>query len=103
MGWHKAMNTCPAGYRLPTRQEFVSLFGGCDAKVMVGEYGRCNTCSNSDKCSSMFGKDSWYYWSSSSSAANPSLAWFVNFGFGYVDGYVVKDRDFNVRCVRSGP
>ncbi len=102
MNWHKAKKACPGGYRLPTRQEFVSLLGGCDAKVRDGKNGDCNKCANSRKCRSMFGKDKRYYWSSSSYAADSSRAWYVYFYNGYVYNSD-KDFDCNVRCVRSGP
>ena len=102
MNWHKAKKACPGGYRLPTRQEFVSLLGGCDANVRGGKYGYCNKCAKSRKCRSMFGKDERYYGSSSSYAADPSYAWGVHFDSGLVDD-VDKGDDNNVRCVRSGP
>ena len=70
ISWHDAKNACPGGYRLPTRQEFMSLLGGCDAKVRGGGRGYCNRCAKSNKCSSMFGKDEGWYWSSSSYAAD---------------------------------
>ena len=102
MSWHNAGNACPGGYRLPTRQEFVSLLGGCDADVRGGKVVSCNKCAESSKCSSMFGQDEGYYWSSSSYAADPSEAWHVTFANGIVY-YVDKDYDYNVRCVRGGP
>jgi len=91
MSWHDAGNACPSGYRLPTRQEFVSLLGGKE-----------NSCSKSSKCSSMFGGDRRSYWSSSSYAADSSHAWGVRFGNGRVD-YYAKGNGRHVRCVRGGP
>jgi len=102
MTWHDVGNACPSGYRLPTRQEFVSLLGGCDAKVRGRKWGYCNNCKKSGNCSSMFGRDLRYYWSSSSYAADSSLAWCVYFTSGDVDS-ADKANDANVRCVRSGP
>ncbi len=46
-----------------------------------------------------------YYWSSTSYNFNPTLAWFVNYDDGYVEGEKLQsDKTFNnyVRCV-SGP
>ncbi len=102
MNWHKAKNACPDGYWLPTRQEFVSLLGGCDADVKGGKGGSCNKCAKSRKCRSMFGKDERHYWSSSSDAADSPYVWNVRFNSGDVD-CGDKDNDFGVRCVRSGP
>ncbi len=102
MNWNDAKNACPGGYRLPTREEFVSLLGGCDADVQGGKYGSCNDCDKSSNCSSMFGKDEGWYWSSSSYAADSSRAWYVYFANGFV-GFDDKGSAYNARCVRSGP
>lgn len=40
-----------------------------------------------------------YYWSSTASASNPSIAWPVYFNGGYITGYVKTDNFF-VRCAR---
>ncbi len=102
MDWHEANNACPSGYRLPTRQELVSLLGGCDAKVRSGGGGYCNKCAESSRCSSMFGQDEGCYWLSSSYAAASSSAWRAAFDSGLLV-YGVKDGVINFRCVRSGP
>ncbi len=100
MKWKAAKSTCPSGYRLPTRQEFVDLLGGCGSDVRSGEYGYCNKCSASRNCSSIFPFDTHCYWSSSPDGGN--FAWSANF----ISGYVGRDDVYNgyaVRCVRSGP
>ncbi len=102
MKWYKARKACPKGYRLPTRQEFVALLGGCNADVRGGKRGRCNKCANSIKCRSMFIKDKRWYWSSSSYAADSSLAWGVGFSSGNV-ATNVKAAGNHVCCVRDGP
>ncbi|MBI5525156.1 MAG: DUF1566 domain-containing protein [Deltaproteobacteria bacterium] len=43
-----------------------------------------------------------YFWSSTSYAANTSIAWYVHFGAGGVSGYD-RPSNSNVRCVRGGP
>lgn len=102
MKWDAAMKACPAGYRLPTRQEFVELLGGCDGAVSGVQTGACASCEKSAGCSAMFGEALGFYWSSSSYAALPSFAWLVAFGSGNVVN-VDKRNDYDVRCVRSGP
>ncbi len=101
----KARKECPRGYRLPTKQELMSLLGGCDAGARGGIRGKCNKCAESNKCSSMFGRDKKYYWSSSTYEAGPNVAsnaYYVSFYSGNVDFYDKANHDY-VRCVRSGP
>ncbi len=88
-----------AGYRLPTRQEFVELLGNCDGDVLSGARGYCDTCAASTNCTNMFGPDTRYYWSSSYIDSN---AWYAGFNVGSVY-YVEKASPNDVRCVRSGP
>jgi hypothetical protein len=102
MTWHKAKSACPSGYRLPTRQEFVNLLGGCESDVLSGGVGPCNKCSASSNCSSIFISNTDWHWSSSSNASNGDYAWYVSFDFGYVYSYG-KDLNAYARCVRKGP
>jgi len=100
MPWARAMKACPAGYRLPTRQEFVNLLDGCDEKVRGGGSGYCAICGKSAMCSSMFGKDEGYYWSSSVSGS--SSAWDASFYGGRIAGDDQSPGGY-MRCVRVGP
>ena len=43
-----------------------------------------------------------YYWSSTTYAYYPSLAWLVNFSNGNVHGYYDRYYNMYVRCVRGG-
>ena len=36
MDWTTAQSACPEGFRVPTRQEFMSLLGGCDGRIATG-------------------------------------------------------------------
>ncbi len=113
MDWHEAMNACPSGYRLPSIQEFMSMLGGCYTVSFGGRFDRCNECANSSTCSSMFGEDTGWYWSSTSFASRPDLAFYVDFDDDDINSGADKDSDYvldlftvvdlNVRCVRSGP
>ncbi|MCP4198181.1 MAG: DUF1566 domain-containing protein [Proteobacteria bacterium] len=91
-----------AGYRLPTRQEFVELLGNCSDDVLNGAFGYCDTCETSTNCTNMFGPDTLFYWSSSS--YDDDLAWKATFGLGSLD-VAQKDPwpEGFVRCVRTGP
>ena len=103
MDWSAAKSACPSGYRLPTRQEFVDLLGGCDSDVTSGNPGHCKMCSESGNCSGMFPSDTSWYWSSSSYADDVSYAWFVAFYGGGV-GYIGKSSaSGSARCVQGGP
>ncbi len=95
MNWHGAMRACPSGYRLPTRKEFMSLLGGCES-------GTCNKCAKSSKCSSMFGEETGFFWSSSSYEDDSRYVWCVGFDFGGVSR-APKGGDVGVRCVRGEP
>ena len=97
--WDRAMQICPAGYKMPTREQFVALLDGCDAKVKSGGAGRCNSCMYSKTCVSMFGKDKSWYWSSSPTATDESAAWGVVFEPGTI-GSINKEKEYFARCVR---
>ncbi len=105
MNWYAAEFACPDGFRLPTREEFIELFGSCETKVLEGDWGVCNSCSNSDICGNMFPKeDIAWYWSSTfySEGAIDSVnrAW----GAGFYGGDISMSEtveEQNVRCVRS--
>ncbi len=45
-------------------------------------------------------KDDDAYWSATSSAKNETLAWYVDFYFGYIH-YNMKSDTYHVRCVRD--
>ncbi len=100
MDWNDAMTSCPSGYTLPKRQEFVDLLGGCDSDVLSGSWGYCNSCSKSADCADMFGPDEGLYWSSPSHDGYG--AWYAGFSSGSLN---IPDKPFKnfVRCVRDGP
>ena len=104
--WQDAIDYCRElslgdhdDWHLPTRQEFIDMLGGCDSAVLTGSFGYCNTCANSTACSSLFGADTSWYWSSTSEGSG--RAWFADFGIGFVSGS--DDTETHVRCVRSAP
>ena len=47
--WGGALEACPDGYRLPTRQEYVDLLGGC-----AGGSAECDSCDMNPTCAPMF-------------------------------------------------
>lgn len=106
--WQAAIDYCDGldfgghtDWVLPTRQDFVDLFGGCDDNVLDGYNGWCNPCPESETCSALFGADTDWYWSSSSSSITDN-AWYVNFVSGIVNPGPKELLNF-VRCVRAGP
>ncbi len=98
LNWNQASVHCPAGYRLPTRAEFIELLGGCDPSSTSGEVGHCASCGKSEPCSALFGDDKGWYWTST--VGRPDRAWFASFSDGYVSHFNVANR-CNVRCVRA--
>ncbi|MCK9462211.1 MAG: DUF1566 domain-containing protein [Proteobacteria bacterium] len=107
MSWTEARGACPPGYRLPSRQEYVDLLGGCDDKVARGKPGLCAKCSASADCNAMFAQDAYpAYWSSS--PFDDDRAWFASFYRGDVNHFDARGVHWGVnigagaRCVRSG-
>ncbi|MCK9463736.1 MAG: DUF1566 domain-containing protein [Proteobacteria bacterium] len=98
MDWNAAMHACPSGYRLPTRQEFIDLLGGCDSDVGNEKSGNCKKCGLSDSCNRMFEFKTGLFWSSST---DDDYAWRSSFSDGGVGKARVK-YEVSVRCVRSG-
>ena len=104
MSWSEALKACPVGYRLPTKQELVLLLDGCNSGVKSGRGGRCNSCEDSSKCSSMFGEDTGDYWSSTPSHSKPDHAWIVRFDPPWGAWHVIRDKESSTkdaRCVRG--
>ena len=102
--WSETTTSCPPGYRLPTRQEFIDILGNCDADVKNNKVGFCDTCesedaNSSDICTGVLGSDSGHYWTSSS--VGGGYIWIVYLDTGEVTQYPTV-ASLYVRCVRSG-
>src|SRR6185436_5083167 len=75
-------------WRLPNSKELESIVESCGHNPAINQ--------------TLFpGAQSLFFWSSSSYAADPSNAWFVNFNLGYASNYF-KTSNFAVRLVRRG-
>ncbi len=123
VNWTEAKDYCESlggnhEWRLPRRQDFINMVGGCDSNVMRESSlgGWCNSCARSDNCSALFGSDSRHYWSSSRSGSE--RAWRFDFKHGQMENdYILGDSSIKlsvnlayivsgsgyVRCVRAGP
>jgi hypothetical protein len=57
--WSQALNACPAGFDLPSLDDFVQILSGCDSQVINhSEYGgECDSCGQSPECDAMFTND----------------------------------------------
>jgi hypothetical protein len=106
LDWENAVDYCDdldlAGHTdwtLPGRQDFVDLLGGCDDDVLGGNAGYCDSCADSSTCSSLFGPDEDWYWSSS--PVGGASAWFAYFFNGYVE-WLLIDNEGSTRCVHPG-
>jgi hypothetical protein len=85
----------------------VCFIGKCDCRLpTIGELQAivdlsAPGCGSGAPCTTIPGSTAYYYWSSSTYATDPQLAWIVFFGDGYVNSF---DKNFNryVRAVRGG-
>ena len=109
MEWQPAKNYCSdlkigeySDWRLPSRKEYINMLGGCPQKVLNGEYGACNSCSNSLKCSKMFSKNDQWFWTLSEYEVDKTKAWIININGGHVNENA-KTIAYYVRCIRNEP
>ncbi|MCP4679103.1 MAG: DUF1566 domain-containing protein [Deltaproteobacteria bacterium] len=85
-------------WRLPSRDDFIELLGGCDNDVTSGDWGYCNSCEKSETCNALFGSEENLYWSST--LENKNKAWTAYLGSGRLSRIFVRSY-VNVRCVCS--
>ena len=112
--WNKAKKYCSdsmvanyADWRMPTRNEYINLLGGCPKNVLDGDSDACNSCSEKNgKCIKMFSEDTATYWTFTEKALKnqsspiPEASWYVNFYNGYIS-IGTKISYHNVRCIRN--
>ena len=95
--WDKAMDACPQGWRLPTREDFLDLLGECEEDASGDGTETCGSCG--EECNALFGlynDDHGYYWSSTEDGEE---AWSVYFNYGNA-GFESKDEKHWARCVK---
>ncbi len=91
--------TLGAGYRLPTKEEFMDLLGNCSDEVSYYSCDECDSRDGQTTCTDMFDSDSGLYWSSPSDS--DYSAWSVYFGDGGLEE-LSKYIELSIRCVRDG-
>lgn len=84
-------------WHLPVRDNFVELLGDCDSSVTGGWVGYCDSCADSTTCSTLFGVDVEYYWSSSITGGE---GWYAYFQNGRLN-FETLVTTYHVRCVRE--
>ncbi len=97
---------CPAGYELPTREQYEALLGGgCDKQNPDDVWNCTNSCEESTVCNDMFGADTGDYWTSTTLSGGMSGRWVVYFDIGsssLLNRDVAPTSPINaVRCLRS--
>jgi len=103
-----AGSACFAGHcdwRLPEISEFQTIMVGSGGSTATGQAQTCDTSGPCiDPAFAVLGgrTASSVYWSASSLATNPSLAWNAGFSNGNVLGTSLKSSDGFVRAVRAG-
>ncbi len=123
MNWFSAVSYCEeltAGvWSLPTADELISLLRGCQNGIEAdmgpslctmnpdncsladtcGSVSNCDVCSDGCYWNPALNGSCSVYWSSSSYAPDPDLAWYVYFSYGDVVNLDKEDSGY-VRCIR---
>jgi hypothetical protein len=103
--WDEALRIAPAGWRLPTKDELVSLVY-CSSGMPAYWKTASESCEGAYSRPTIWGvvfpntPEDWF-WSSSPSASDAHGAWGVSFGNGLVNNYN-KGYTSYVRLVRGG-
>lgn len=95
--WDDASRACPAGWRVPTRIELISLLDGCSPGAH-DPGASCRNCSQSALCSKLMGHGDGVTWTADR-AADRALT--VDLARG-VSGSAPRSETALVRCVKDG-
>ncbi len=95
----RAVQTCPAGCRVPSLGEFLDVLEGCGPDAAMGHEGSCRSCRESRICSRLLGPDEGTYWAVS---PDEDQAWTVRLSDGSFHA-VSKATEALVRCVQPVP
>jgi hypothetical protein len=83
---------------LPDRGQVVSIFDNCDSEALGDGAGFCDACAESETCSSLFGPDELFYWTSTQFSED--FSWNIDFDMAGI-GTIPTSENAYVRCVRS--
>ncbi|MBW1872281.1 MAG: hypothetical protein JRJ19_09460, partial [Deltaproteobacteria bacterium] len=102
--WHMARNACPAGYRLPTVDEYAILLGGCRETNHGKFFKKCTRpCGQNPACAAMFGgKYDVSHWTATTRKDMAGLSW-IAYLSGILGSTNKKSTSELTRCVRNGP
>lgn len=105
LDWKEAASSCPAGYRLPTAQEFGTLLACTNESGTSDRDARtCRPCPEAGACHGLFGQDTGQYWSLS-----PVVSYFLPADVSFETGrfsraeFSMPYSSHAVRCVRWDP
>ncbi len=104
--WHEAQRVAPAGWRLPTKEEFASLIycsSGEPAYWQTSSFTRCTGAYESPTILEVafpYTPENWF-WSSSPDVKDSNSAWFINFGYGGIYSTFKSNAGY-IRLLRSG-
>jgi len=101
--WEAAMNACPSGWRLPSKEDFDDLSKSLLSDVMLfrdswwnATLGGCRKETGTIPCPLTEG----YWWSSYTSGNLAYYAYYQENGTTLDGNYFVKTRGLSVRCVK---
>jgi Protein of unknown function (DUF1566) len=108
LNWWDAMAYCDAldlagkDWRVPLREDFIHMLGGCSDAALAGKPSFCSSCAESDKCSAIFGEDTNSYWTATSYGDTGKEVWTIEFNNGYT---LINEKQYYnwTSCVRSIP
>ena len=96
--WESASESCPEGYFVAPNVSYAELLGNCSSNFDEDNHITCDSCDQSDSCSSVFGFGAGIRWTASYYGVM-GQAWAVLLNPGYFET-IEKECTEHVRCCK---